>query len=88
MGQIIDFYTAREIRPAPTPESRCRCGICGADLWHINQSGEVCCADCETVCPYRLQSGLPDKPEPGGRRQADCTLGKTFKEFHEDDIHG
>lgn len=83
MGQIIDFYTAREIRPVPVPEARCRCGICGADLWHINQSGEVCCADCETVCPYRLQSD----PATAGRRQADCTLGQAITKFHEDDIH-
>ena len=33
--------------------------------------GEVCCADCETVCPYRLQSSPADR----GRRQAECTLG-------------
>lgn len=83
MGQIIDFYTARSIRPAPAPEARCCCGICGADLWHINQSGEVCCADCETVCPYRLRS----EPATPGRRQADCTLGKAISEFHEEDIH-
>lgn len=83
MGQIIDFYTAREIGPSPAPEARCSCSICGADLWHINQSGEVCCADCETVCPYRLQ----ESPAERDRRQADCTLGKAFKEFNEDDIH-
>ena len=83
MGRIIDFYTAREMRPAPAPEARCRCSICGADLWHINQSGEVCCADCETVCPYRLRS----EPAMSGGRQADCSLGKAISEFNEDDIH-
>lgn len=83
MGQVIDFYTAREIPPLRAPEARCRCSICGADLWHINQSGEVCCADCETVCPYRLQSG----PAEHGRRQAGCTLGTAINGSTEEDIH-
>lgn len=83
MGQVIDFHTARPLRPAPAPESRCRCGICGADLWHINPSGEVCCADCETVCPYRLQSD----PAAAGRRRAECALNATITDFNEDDIH-
>lgn len=87
MGQVIDFYTAREVRPAAVAPARCRCTICGADLWHINQSGEVCCADCETVCPYRLQSDPARKSAPGGRRQAECALGNDDTEFHEDDIH-
>lgn len=56
MGQVIDFWTTREIRPAPPPDAKCRCTNCGADLWHISSSGEVCCADCEAVCPYRLQA--------------------------------
>ncbi|MBI1907199.1 MAG: hypothetical protein HYS20_13355 [Rhodocyclales bacterium] len=56
MGQVIDFWTSREIRPAPPPDAKCRCTNCGADLWHISSSGEVCCADCEAVCPYRLQA--------------------------------
>ena len=72
MGQVIDFWTAREYRPAPAPEARCRCGICGADLWHINRSGEVCCADCDTVCPYRVKD---TRQEGQDRRQAECTLG-------------
>jgi uncharacterized Zn finger protein (UPF0148 family) len=84
MGQVIDFYTAREVCAARSPESRCRCSICGADLWHINQSGEVCCADCETVCPYRLQS----VSTAAGKRQAECALGATITEFNKDDIHG
>ncbi len=75
MGQVIDFYTAREVRSASPATSRCRCGICGADLWHINQSGEVCCADCETVCPYRIESTA------GGRR-AECTLAANELENH------
>jgi hypothetical protein len=83
MGRVIDFHTAREIRPAPVAAARCRCTICGADLWHINSSGEVCCADCETACPYRLQSS----PAAAGRRQAECSLGATITELHEDDIH-
>ncbi|MDA8257650.1 MAG: hypothetical protein M0Z99_18805 [Betaproteobacteria bacterium] len=70
MGQVIDFRTAREFRPAPVPEARCRCGTCGAELWHITQSGEVCCADCDTVCPYRLQESSAGQ----GKRQANCTL--------------
>ncbi len=70
MGQVIDFWTAREFRPAPAPAAKCRCGNCGADLRHITQSGEVCCADCETVCPYRLQ----EIPAGQGGRQASCGL--------------
>ena len=72
MGRVIDFYTAREVCPAPSP-----------DLWHINRSGEVCCADCETVCPYRLQNS----PAEHGRRQADCTLGTAINGSTEEDIH-
>ena len=82
MGQVIDFYTAREFRSPPAPEARCRCGTCGADLWHISKSGEVCCADCETVCPYRLQGSSADR----GRRQAECTLGDNERQ-PKDDIH-
>ena len=55
MGQVIDFWSAEEIRPAVKPEAKCRCTNCGADLWHIRGDGEVCCADCDAVCPYRLQ---------------------------------
>jgi hypothetical protein len=78
MGQVIDFWTAREYRPAPAQDTKCRCGICGADLWHISKSGEVCCADCDTVCPYRFQEGSAGK---GGqdRRQAVCTLADAGK---------
>jgi hypothetical protein len=75
MGTVIDFYTAREVRPTAPASARCRCGICGADLWHISASGEVCCADCETVCPYRIE------PASGGRR-AECTLATTEQEKH------
>jgi hypothetical protein len=56
MGQVIDFWTTREICAAAQPDTKCRCANCGADLWHISSSGEVCCADCEAVCPYRLQA--------------------------------
>ncbi len=56
MGQVIDFWTARELAAAPAePEPPCRCGRCGADLWQIRGDGELCCADCDAVCPYRLQ---------------------------------
>lgn len=53
MGLVIDLWTAQGYRLVP--EARYSCEICGADLWHINHSGEVCCADCGTVCPYHLQ---------------------------------
>lgn len=55
MGQVIDFWSAKEIRPPLAPEMKCRCQNCGADLWHISRSGEVHCADCDEVCPFRLQ---------------------------------
>lgn len=55
MGQVIDFWSAQEVRPALSPDAKCRCTNCGADLWHIRGDGEVCCADCDAVCPYRLQ---------------------------------
>ena len=75
MGLVIDFFTARPIQPAPKAAARCRCTLCGADLWHINQSGEVCCADCETVCPYRIES-------TAGVRRADCALAVNEQENH------
>lgn len=55
MGQVIDFPSAQGIRPAPPRDAKCRCTNCGADLWHISSDGEVCCADCDAACPYRLQ---------------------------------
>jgi hypothetical protein len=55
MGQVIDFWSAQEIRPAPPQDAKCRCTNCGADLWHISSDGAVCCADCDAACPYRLQ---------------------------------
>ena len=75
MGTVIDFYTARPVRPAVKAEARCRCTLCGADLWHISASGEVCCADCETVCPYRIEAAS------GGRR-AECALSANEQENH------
>ena len=75
MGTVIDFYTARPVPPVAQAEARCRCTLCGADLWHISASGEVCCADCETVCPYRIE-GIS-----GGRR-AECTLAANEQENH------
>lgn len=55
MGQVIDFWTAREVSAPASPPALCRCTTCGADLWHVTREGEVCCADCDTPCPYRLQ---------------------------------
>lgn len=55
MGQVIDFWSAQEIRPSISPDMKCRCTNCGADLWHVRCDGEVCCADCDAVCPVRLQ---------------------------------
>jgi hypothetical protein len=82
MGTVIDFYTARPVPQAATAEARCRCTICGADLWHISASGEVCCADCETVCPYRLHSDPEQKSALAGRRRAECSLADNEKENH------
>jgi cyclohexa-1,5-dienecarbonyl-CoA hydratase len=62
MGTVIDFYTARPLPPVAKAEARCRCTLCGADLWHISASGEVCCADCETVCPYRIDADTRRPP--------------------------
>lgn len=73
MGLVIDFHTARPWVPARPAEARCRCTLCGADLWHISASGEVCCADCETVCPYRIDA------TPGGCR-AECSLAANEQE--------
>jgi protein-arginine kinase activator protein McsA len=53
MGQVIDFWSARP--QVQAVESKKCCPRCGADLWHIRESGEVCCADCDEVCPLRLQ---------------------------------
>jgi hypothetical protein len=55
MGQVIDFWSAQELRPSISAETKCRCTNCGADLWHICSDGEICCADCDAPCPYRLQ---------------------------------
>ena len=82
MGTVIDFYTARPMQTAAKAEARCRCTICGADLWHISASGEVCCADCETVCPYRLHSDPEQKSALAGRRRAECSLADNEKENH------
>ncbi len=75
MGTVIDFYTARPLAPVAKVEARCRCTLCGADLWHISATGEVCCADCETVCPYRIDA------TSGGRR-AECALAANEQENH------
>ena len=75
MGTVIDFYTARPLPQVAKAEARCRCTLCGADLWHISASGEVCCADCETVCPYRIDA------TSGGRR-AECALAANEQENH------
>ncbi len=75
MGTVIDFYTARALPRVAPAEARCRCTLCGADLWHISASGEVCCADCDTVCPYRIDA------TSGGRR-AECSLAANEQENH------
>ncbi len=74
MGQVIEFRPAQVARPAPLAEAKCRCGICGADLWHIKESGEVCCADCDTVCPYRLHDSTASD-----KRQGECGLAGSVK---------
>ena len=57
MGQVIDFHiVAGSFKPAGYCEQKRRCGRCGADLWHILDNGEICCADCEAACPHRLQT--------------------------------
>lgn len=55
MGQVIDFWTACEVPTPATQPPLCRCPVCGADLWHVTGGGEVCCADCDAPCPYRLR---------------------------------
>ena len=75
MGTVIDFYTARPLPPVAPTEARCRCTLCGADLWHISSSGEVCCADCDTVCPYRIDA-IP------GAHRAECSLAANEQENH------
>lgn len=47
MTQVVSCWSLREMYPELTPEMKCRCTNCGADLWHISQSGEVFCADCD-----------------------------------------
>lgn len=54
MGQVIDFWTAREVK---TPAPSYRCLRCGADLWTILADGSVRCADCEEECPLRVAAG-------------------------------
>lgn len=54
MGQLIDFWSVREMRPQMPVEAKRRCSNCGADLWHINRSGEICCADCYEPSSWRL----------------------------------
>jgi len=56
MGQVIDFWNLKEIRPPMAQETKCRCGNCGSDLWNIDFNGEARCADCEENCPLRLQT--------------------------------
>ena len=75
MGAVIDFYTARPLASVAKAEARCRCTLCGADLWHISASGEVCCADCDTVCPYRIDA-------TSGARRAECSLAANEQENH------
>lgn len=54
IGQIIDFRTVRSMYPVMIPAKKC-CLRCGADVWHIRENGDICCADCDEVCPLQLQ---------------------------------
>lgn len=62
MAHIIEFRTMQS-RLRPQPQSglpmrtakKC-CARCGADVWHISESGEVFCADCDQVCNLQLQN--------------------------------
>lgn len=56
MGQVIDFWSSKEIRPPMATETKRRCENCGSDLWNIDCSGQARCADCEEPCPLRLQA--------------------------------
>ena len=54
MAQVIDFYSRRELCPAPAPEKKMCCTRCGADVWTILKGGQVCCADCDETCPFHI----------------------------------
>ena len=49
MGQVIDFWTARELQSPPAQAIFC-CRRCGADVWNILSNGTIRCADCEQEC--------------------------------------
>ena len=62
MAQIIEF---RAVHPRPSPPLAKQCCLrCGADVWHIGETGQVQCADCEEVCHLRLQPPLLWRPDP------------------------
>ncbi len=66
MGQVIDFWTAREVT-TPAQQASYRCLRCGADLWNILADGSVRCADCEQECPFRVASGRASAPKATSR---------------------
>lgn len=53
MAHIIEFRTAQS-RPPAALANKC-CSRCGADVWHLRENGEICCADCDEVCTWQLQ---------------------------------
>ena len=56
MGQVIDIWTAREMR-VPSSQAVFHCLRCGADVWTILTDGSVRCADCEQECTLRVTAG-------------------------------
>jgi hypothetical protein len=56
MAQVIDFWTKRPLNTPPVSEQKMCCTRCGADVWTILAGGQVCCADCEETCPFRITS--------------------------------
>ena len=54
MAQVIDFWSRQEIVPSPSSDRKMCCTRCGADVWTILTGGQVCCADCEETCPFRI----------------------------------
>ncbi len=64
---MTEFSWNDTVRRAPMPwpatapktdtmEAKELCARCGADVWYILKNGEVCCADCEQIAPWLLQS--------------------------------
>lgn len=57
MAQIIEFRAMQHRLQSRLPLDAAKkcCSRCGADVWHISESREVFCADCDEVCNLRLQ---------------------------------